>query len=299
MIVLKERFLPLFLLFLSVSCIREEVIDDFNAQQDTKPVVFCTLSPEDSIQLLLYHSSSMFDGPSTIEDKGIYDAQVRIYNEHGDTILLQNPEEQVPLYKIHQRAFPIVAGETYHLEIQLSNSTNRITSSTTVPKEAVPWDSFEVHNKRFIYEELKEFIVDRFVIRDTIRITLVDVKGSWSNQSYYNTKIISSAYRYSDLSYVRTTTCCHYLWVTDIRIESHYNEKGQSINHKIPQTFSIVTLNQDLADYYQAYEVNHANKESLDFGLFLRLFKGVLPEFTNIQGGLGVFGAYLSDTKEI
>ncbi|MFP4096462.1 MAG: hypothetical protein ACLFUB_18415, partial [Cyclobacteriaceae bacterium] len=63
--------------------------------------------------------------------------------------------------------------------------------------------------------------------------------------------------------------------------------------------FSIVTLNQDLADYYQAYEVNHANKESLDFGLFLRLFKGVLPEYTNINGGLGVFGAYLSDTKEI
>jgi len=296
--------LPFIILF--SACIREEVIDTIEIEQAVQPVVFCTLSPGDSIQLLLTQSTTFFDEPASVEELGIYDAKVSILNEKGDTLQLQNPKSQLPIYTASQKDFSIIAGETYHLLIQVLGNSELLSSSTTIPDKAVQWDNFEVYNEKVVDIPIRN---NKYEIIGYKKETYMDVKGVWSNQSYatelmsYSISSLDSImyvnvnHQVSDLDYhIRVTSCCNYFQLEGINTSIN---QGDSLVISRSIRFDIITLNQNLEDFLLAYEVNHENKESIDMNLFLRLFKGVLPEYTNIKGGLGVFGGYLSDSNTI
>jgi hypothetical protein len=307
----RRPILLLSLTLLFTQCMREEVIEDFTEVRESPAAVYCVLTPGEYIQVLLFRSVPFFDSTAYLsEDLVIYDADIRIFNDHGDTVRLKSPSSDggyaynVPIqygsYTALQSDLPIQAGETYHLLVNIANGTELLRASTSVPKEAVQWDSFEIYNRRpsprpTYPNEYKNpvYVID----------TIADVRGSWSNQGA-ETRLVFTGYShplrmerayegFNDPYYIRTTDCCKHLMIEGYRLYD-----GRTSSHD-GGYFTVVTLNPELEAYLRVYDLYEEDRTNIGFGLFLRLFNGVYPEYTNIEGGLGLFAAHLSDARAI
>lgn len=309
----RRPILLLSLTLLFTQCMREEVIEDFTEVRESPAAVYCVLTPGEYIQVLLFRSVPFFDSTAYLsEDLVIYDADIRIFNDQGDTLHLQNPapEDSFPYYRASQNNFPIEAGGTYHLLVDIDGGRERLSSSTTVPEQAVQWDNFEVYNVRTSrYPTYPNGYNEPVYVIDT----LVDARGGWSNQgpetrlilqTFSKTRRIdlqddpfsylsSRYYNYYDPDYVRSTDCCKYFQAEGVLTHSGNSDNIDKID------FAIITLNPELEAYLRVYDLYEEDRTNIGFGLFLRLFNGVYPEYTNIEGGLGLFAAHLSDSRTL
>jgi len=289
----KRRLVLLFfaIILLFTNCVREEIIHDVEITETTQPVVICAISPGDSIELLLIRSTSVSDNkPYEYLSNGIYDAEVKLYDNNSDSLTL-TVANALPIYKGSQKEFKIRPGKQYWLEITLKND-HKIRATTVVPKDTVKWDEFIVYgerkeiNEEYNVETLFKNIIAKWIDEDDK--TKV-VKRSSSDTE--NDMVMHAASAYLD-DYVKQTACCKILEVENLSIRQTRRSIDDMYDHKEIHHFYLITLNEDLKAYLRVDNILYNNHIDLVTEYFLDIYRGVIPEYNNIDGGIGVFGAY-------
>ncbi len=284
---LKIRPLYIFFLFgffIFDSCIREEIIDDESISKlnNEKLVIYCLLTPGDSIYAYIAKTAPFSQIADKPEDYYVLDALVELSdnNNHFTTLVLKS--DTFPLYATSQDNFKVNPSTEYNLNVSTPRGLN-VHASTITP---------------YTYSKLNQGNVSVYTIYDTEfeeYQLIAEVLLYWETISEYS------------YGYLLYSSTFHY----DIEIIEDYFSVG-NINYcrygynmffrdskLICDTLYLATTDENLANFMLSQELFLQIKEVLDGGSFLDLFRGVIPENSNIEEGVGVFGSYLSDTAII
>lgn len=288
---MKNNFLLfIFFIFISTSCFREEIISNEAMKiYEEKPVVYCFLTEEDSISVWVAHTLPVYDQFVAYSDTYVFDAKVFIKNEENEQIELFLQNDSLPIYVASEQDFKIEKGQKYFLEVLFSNNY-KITAETEIPA---------------IKDTLNTTITYDLTYEDYIYFYPIEFK--WLNNSgLQNVLFCESAmfcsncvppqvfYGFSnvlfgDLITVGNENTLNWsLWL---------DENSEYIGDYI--YYHLYTVNNDITEFSKSFDLYQNVEENIRDNSFLNLFRGVIPEFTNINGGYGVFGAYLSDTDSV
>lgn len=303
----KIGFIVIIFSLISTSCIREEIISTpISASEAVLPLIYGTLSPGDSIHIYLGLSIALGEEKQgKLSEEQIEKTVILLIDStFNHRIILSYLPNKAPkwedsrIWGISQIDFPIHAGHTYEVNIQIPGF-DPVTASTRVPKEARPFSSvsFEAdtnswngglapgydvfaqwegkgdHEYHLVYEYVsrKETIFEPFEERYSF----------------------GSGLHSPDLYRKVQNTFSVELFILGAEQNPNFLSK--------PERLGLVLLTSDIhffkyasvADFFDYQNFN------LDTDSFLELDRGVLPQYTNIENGLGVFGSYLTHTYEI
>lgn len=265
---MKGLYKYLFFLIL-FSCTKEANIK----LPDTKsvPVVFCYLSPQDSvIKVKLTASQPLFSDQNIDINEPVPDAHIVLSSSQGNITLLFN--NQSGYYQTLSDNYKIAFGQTYTLAITLNDGTY-VEAVTKVPDNNVQVSSASF---QIINENSREYI--RF------KIGFIDDP---TTVNFYRVSAIKlQSYSQSDTIYTETVVRALY---TD---EGHNGEFLEtSFNTYYGDTSNDSTVAHDVfllncnKDYYLLHKSLNNYHEGDPFAEPSLIY-------SNIKGGLGVFGAY-------
>jgi hypothetical protein len=250
------------LIFVLSSCTTEEVVNLKDMYQ-CRPVVYSVISPQnDTIRVFVsrtYAFGEEFDKSKLAIDNALVTISA---NDKTVQLLFSLSSGQ---YEIATFNFPIIEGQTYHLEVVLPTG-EKATAETTIPAGNFQIDSVVTTRtgsfRDYGFQEYYSYY--RFT-------TAVFCKISKSESG-----IISPDYKK-----VGDRFCINYYE----NIFAFNNEfKDDSSRH------SLYIIDEPL-QYYEknaqfVYSGQHPDNE-------FDVFKGVYSEYTNIENGYGVFSSYL------
>lgn len=266
---------------LNISCVREDIIPIKLQSEKEKLVVFGFLSPGNSIFIRVGKTQPFGSTEYKSGDFLVSDAVVSIRNSEGRVEELEPVAGNPGLFKLAQSVFPIRQGQTYHLQVE-SPSFETVTAHTTVPAAKALWRSVSV--KKFMDEsyggiryELHgtwdrayegssglEYGVALIYPSNESKVLQYENEGISPMGDGYAVKRAAGFYGGSSLQAVLITR------------DKHYAE------------FSRVSqLTTEVLEYYHRAV----------FADIISGFKGVIPEASNVENGLGVFGSYLTDSR--
>jgi hypothetical protein len=300
-----------FLLLFSVSCIREDIINENLPEFQQKMVVNCLLTPGDSIYAYITKSNPITGGVIKLEDYYVLNASVLIKDSLGNHIELKKTSTTKPVYSASQATFMIKAGQNYLLEAK-ADGLPSVSAKTTVPDKKLTWSQINSYDI---------LIPDEYMSTEG-----VEVNGNWT---------IPNGFTNGYLIYIRQTNeiLMNEIWADHISEQQESSstiktigDKGVYINQyekikydgiyvtcSFPSNkctvdsvgkvnfklkkieICLITTDTHLASYNEALEIY--SDIWFSKGSFLSQYKGIIPEYTNIEGGLGVFGSYLSDNS--
>lgn len=277
-------FFLLVALFLFSSCIKEEVVE-YNVDQGNLPViVIAALSPRsDSIHIYL-KKSVQFGKPLKQEDENLFGANVTITNQSGKSIQLTTKLSSASIYSASAKNFEIHEAETYYLEVTTPEG-NKIRANTTVPKQAEPLTRLD-SGAYYTYNYT----------------LIVPIYGSWKNDTSGNYGY-RNYYQYVEQGNTQVTN------TIDLG-QVKYNGEFYSFEEELPffinsdrplkvdqrYDFFVVKTDQHLKSYLRISDLFDAIYNSIEDSEALSLltsYKGVIPQESNIEGGIGVFGSYV------
>jgi len=282
-----------FVILIFTACVREEIIsNEALSIYEEKPVVYCFLTEGDSISVWIAHTLIVYDKLVQPKDTYVFDAKVFIKNEENEKIELFLNDSIFPIYSCSQQNFKIKRGKKYLLEVFLNNLS--LTAETKVPEIKDVFDTILKGDTIFI----QNYNTVEYYISTTIK---------WSNDSKLENilfvedsiycKDCSPPEKYLNFEYVN-------FWYNRVNENNNslpyeivYNEYFDYLNDY--KYFHLYTLNSDITSFTSSYELFENVNDNISGNHFLELFRGVIPEYSNIEGGYGVFGAYLSDTDSI
>jgi len=283
---LKIRPLYLFFLFgffVFNSCIREEIIDDetISALYKEKLVVYCLLTPGDSIYAYIASTAPFSQIADKPEDYYVFDALVELSDDINNSIPLVLKSDSFPLYAASQENFNITQSAQYHLHVTTPGGLS-VRASTTTPHTFAKLNQENV-SQYTLYDEVFGYnqIVEVLLYWETVSEYSYGYhlySGS-SNSINYGIAILENYYSAGNMNF------CQY----------GYNMFFRDSN-RICDTLYLATTDENLANFIKVHEIFEQIKNVLDGGSFLNLFRGVIPETSNIEEGVGIFGSYLSDT---
>jgi hypothetical protein len=285
----KTYFTILILYFLNIGCVRETIItNDALVLYEEKPVIYCFLTESDSIYAWVAHTLPVGDVTVSPEDIYVFDADINIYNESGNSIKLNLINQNKPIYGNSQKNFKIEKGKSFFLEINFKNY-NKVTAQTTIPNQK---DSLFCSIEYIVIPDLW----DSSSIYYPVEISFKNISG------FENILYEKNIYESDEGKYVDYHKIIPYLY-NAIYDE---NEKKTTFitlvnsntnNNFNYQNYYLYTISPELSKFLNFYDIVNENV-ALNTG-FLSIFRGVFPEFSNINGGLGVFGSYLVDTDSV
>jgi len=283
---LKIRSSFLFLLFgffIFDSCIREEIIDDETllALYKEKLVVYCLLTPGDSIYAYIARTAPFSKIADKPEDYYVFNALVELSDNNNFTTLILK-SDTFPLYVASQDNFKVIPSTQYHLNVSTPGGLNAH-ASTITPLTFSKLNQENVSQYTIYDIEFEEYqlIVEVLLNWETI----VDYNygyylfSSSSNSINHGLAILDYYYSAGNMNF------CRY----------GYNMSFRN-NEVIHDTLYLATTDESLANFIRSQEIFEQIKNVLDGGSFLNLFRGIIPETSNIEEGVGIFGSYLSDT---
>lgn len=287
----------------------ESMVNDIDASKlpktESKLVVECYISPQsDIIQVLLTESQPLF-GVANSSAPIIKNATVTISGQSGQSILPFN--DTLGTYSLPTSQFKIEAGKTYHLAV--SDPTRSVKASCTVPANFVSIKKYTLtmtDGRRNDWDS-------------TFRQTIVKTRFQWDDfpneKNYYTARgyihISQNQYNYgpgsSEGKIYRYSYKNQYSsgFVTDANLDGLtlnpellefqlYNQtmsyslpNGQKVqfytDSKIEEIYAEI-LNVD-ENYYKFHQTMRNDSDGNPF---------VEPTlvYTNIEGGLGCFGAF-------
>jgi hypothetical protein len=279
-------FTACFLLFsiLSLCSCKEEIIDFGTLKSDTRIVAYCALHPGDSIHLLLTHTYPVDDNIVELDDISIESAEVYIINkDRKDSIQLLPNKRGGVLYSCSQSVFEVLPGNTYQLKINAGHLLY-VEAETQVPTEKSTWKNYTVADSDDPWPNCKLFT------------------GSWINANPENYNIVSHDYKV--VSWDEDTVTFKEMIITDYQMELKNHDglytyqKDYCPGYKYYKYHPLITVSLLTADvhfyrYMQYYTLQYHNSDTYRP---LELFRGIMPEYTNIENGFGIFGSYLADT---
>ncbi len=265
----------LILLALLVSCVRETEID-LNDYYIEKPVVYCIISPGENINVLVSKTLPFGSPADSIEIVG--NAIVEFTGNDSTIILDFNPQRG--FYTSSHEKFPVKNGNTYNLRVALSNGTESF-ASAIVPKEPPQWVDINYN-----------LLVRNPDNPDPTR--LIEFNFYWKNDTEENCNYLVYS---NDIIRSGRTRGNNFVFPNDnlngTIMSAYYLDSYSNFSSTKKATVSLIKVTSEF-DQLQQYE-NQLQKisDNLDMGLFWELYRGIIPEYTNFEGGYGFFGGYL------
>lgn len=278
---MEKIFYPFVFCFLAVSCAREEYID-IGGDTNSKLVVYSAIAPGDSIFVSVERTIPINEWVART-DAMVMNATVTMSDENGNSVTLTNVSANKPIYGSAQTALKILRGQTYYLTVATPNG-QQASGNCTVPTHNAIWETLE--NKGIVDAEALGM--------DGFGFELIE--GTWYELEERSYGYVVSVDLYKKGS--PQTFNCNPNWsikqLDDVYIfrDDFFNGYYDSLD------FILCTTDPNLNRFNQML-VPYINSRDLQKNDFINSFKGVYPEFTNINGGLGFFGAYLTDRRKI
>lgn len=243
---------------------------------DPKLVVGCFISPEDTlIVVTLTRSNPIFGaGHNNTNNSSVEDAVVTISNGTTSATIPYNYADQE--YELSASSFPILGGQTYYLSVSTPRGES-VSGSCTVPASNLSALSVEftdtVSSTKVITVKWQDMTGEANYYRAFGQTVFIDLfsPGDTSYNDMYGDNTLQNDYQ-KDGNEMR------------VKLNGFQNPSYNTGESWKVVAYDIYLLNVD-AEYYK-YQNSH------DHYVYDDPFSEPSPLYTNIQGGLGVFGAY-------
>lgn len=268
-------------IILNASCVREDIIPLESGSDRQKLVVFGFLTPGNSVLIRVGKTQPFGSAEYKASDFHVNDAAVSIRNDDGLERQLEPVATQPGLFKLSQTGFPIRPGQTFHLQVR-APSFETVSATTTVPAEKAVWRSVSVNG---LFDESYGGLT-------------YELNGSWASVNdsargvSYGVAFIYSYDEAKILQYenegIRPTND-GYVVKRDIYF---YNNSGTDV--------ALITRDKHYGEFSRVSELTNEVLnyfENAEFADIISGFKGVIPQGSNVQNGLGVFGSYLIESR--
>lgn len=289
----KIKFLPYFVLLnclLLLACGKEKVQVDTPKQNDTKPVVFAFISPDQadtrvSLSMSAPYFGDIFDPNITVG--GFSAAQVSISDGSSSVVLPW--DTKLKQYAISATAFPIVTGKTYRLFLDIPGY-GKLSAQTTVPapienpkfelieKEIASKSSFKSSNweDRFLYRFTMKDVAQSYCRLYASMEQLGEPQatfpaGAYANPCYGDPLLLELNGTTGSVSKV-------------LPLYKRYSYKTPEATSQIKHTGYFISGSRDYIEFYRTLAPNMGKSDIF----------GNEPGsvYSNIQGGYGVFAGY-------
>jgi len=282
MILILKKY-PIYVLFFALltSC-ANSVIEDAPWNNVPVPVVFSILSPNEAVQVYLYRTYNK-DIPAV---KNPYpEAKVYMCGSDSVWIELTRLSPDTTIFEDRQKKLNIEMGKTYSLRVELNDRT--VHAQTTVISEpALITDascvfSGETYNS-YVWDSLPKHVLD------TININNLTVKFSLPGNSdceYWFSGFSEQIYgtRFPNLGSFQA------------------NDFG-SPKDSTSFTLKLITVDPNFNKYLTSQSISTTSENYSVNSPVLALiqsFGGVLPQFSNMVNGVGLFGSTVTDSKRV
>jgi hypothetical protein len=275
---MKQKSIILLCLILS-SCSKKKLVEGFIFPDiESKIILNGILTPSDSIFVSLHKLRTVGDKTFNYTNDGIKDATVILENTTTKEKTTLKYLGKNSLYGQSQQVLKIIPNNTYRISAS-APTFKSVSASCKVPQTAAVFT-------KFAYSEPYN---DGFFFRRRVEGQWVDV--SEIDSLYYG---ITSSSQSNDGSNYSTT-----LFSEEItKADKIYFYNTTATENKFSKNYTLLTTEKNLYRYYVMAEKIHRIAIS-GTGDFFGAFQGIIPEFTNIENGYGVFGAYLSTTATV
>lgn len=261
------------------ACTRQTLVDNivFPAV-DTKAAVFCLLTPDDSVFVVVKAVRSI-NNDSKQGTQSISDARVTLLDSNTGQQIAVPYTGSNGMYGCPQRNLPIVPGHTYRLNVRVSNLT-AMQSTCQMPAKAAVIDTIAYG----------EPYSDSFFNRRRVAFNWHDVSSSIETYNYF----ISG--QYDNQGRTITYTYFDNTLITQVNNLLYYND--DTIDSGTPHTYHLFTTSQPVYTFFTIAQQmrDGSNGSATDF---FGGYQGIPPTFTNIENGYGIFGGYLKTSKTI
>ncbi len=261
-----------------ISCVSEEYVD-IAASKESRLVVFSMITPGDSIYVYVERTAALNKWIAR-EDLFVTDAMVTMTDANDNSIQLIKLPGNLPIYGASQETFKITPGQTYYLSVSTLTGA-KVSSTSTVPLNKAYWKTLE----------------NKGVVDNDGHNNYYGIEGSWQGleESNYGYHVSVDCYNsqfaepYNIEPYVLSISQINNLYFFR---DDFFVEQSRSFS------FILCTTDQNIAQFNQML-IPYILQRDVKPNDLLNSFKGVYQEFTNIDGGYGFFGAYLTDRKLI
>lgn len=250
---------------------------------DEKLVVTSFITPDLKYTTVrIWKSKPLFTDYLANEDKfiKIADAVVSLSSEDGTVIL---PYDSIHRnYRVSKYKFPIIAGKTYHLKVVTKDGIIT-TSSCTVPNIEPPAIECTSIDSIITGQQL--------LLRSNVRFK--DLEGNGNNYTISVSKLLYNESRsFSRLEDVGFNNTLPY-----------FSDEGNNGDYFNLQTNDITINKGELARLYFTISVTDDHyyyyHKTLIANNTDNPFAEPTPMYTNINGGLGIFAAYVQKTHVV
>lgn len=269
----KQIFILAFFLMATLATLvgcQKEVTNIKLPETNPKLVVGCFISPQDTIiALTLTRSNPVFgSGHNTANNLPVTDASVTISNGTNSVILLYNSVNEQ--YEVKTSTFPITTAQTYFLTISTPKGET-VSASCTVPSSNLT--------------SLMVNFVDTISSQKVLNVKWQDIPNQVNYYRLFGQMIKVHPFAhdtiYKDMFADNSLQNDN---EKDGREMSTMMSGGYVVFEYLNKGYDIYLLNIDV-EYYKY-------QHSLDNYSYDNPFSEPSPLYTNIKGGLGIFGAY-------
>jgi hypothetical protein len=267
---IKKSILIFFYLISLTSCYREETIVSSVCKNCTKPVVLCFISPSDTIRAFVTISHSFNE-----RNNNNFDGSIFIIDSAGTSVQLSNTPDNPHWYiDIHHELKP-KAGAFYTMKIIEENGSIS-SAKTKVPIIADKWKycTFMGCQKQ---DDGTDICLEKCVWTKHSKPTNIIGTGIPGIDDHYNL--------YVTIDFDRKFTT-----IDSITYECILD---------VYDRYTLYTINEPFESYMKSYYLFNKIRDDLQTNGVTEMFNGIVPEYTNFDNCLGVFGAYLTDTISI
>lgn len=295
-------FIPLVIIMLSIpSCIKKDIVEMRSLKQEPKLVVYGILNPlADSIKLMITSSYPLNTDNNISLDDIYVDAQVFIIDTDGqDTAELRQLKTNSNIYGIAQSEFDIQSDKEYKTRIESAGFETAV-ATTKIPGKVINWTNCTLIQS--LVDDLDDYKEGHKIIGtwqksgiendQAVSIQIKDRRDN-INENIERRTYTSGIYidfSETDHAFIFESPSFFIYEPEDIDPQDSYRWYVEDINA------ILITTDTHLYNYLSYYLLIEDINNVLDGGSFLDLFRGITPEFSNVEGGLGVFGSCRTDT---
>jgi hypothetical protein len=284
---MKKIFLFIILLVLSCSCTKKATIK--LPEPESKLVVTCFISPQDSVITAVvklsvpkFSSNGTF---SALSENDIKNATVVISN--GTSNLTLPFDNDLNFYKANALALPIMGGKQYFLTVITPDGKN-VNATTTVPNGLLTIESLTFTPKN----------IDTNSIEYDVNLVVNDIPNEINYVAFFYETTLSYAPSSNTLILTDPIISTSSTYVTDEKINKTKYIETNSANFlsltKILTALVDVSVLNCSRDFYL---YNKSVQESAGIGS--NPFTDPVQVYTNIQNGFGCFGAYTANKESL
>lgn len=251
-----------------ISCIE---IEDSIWQEKSAYIVFSVITPNHPVQVYVNKTHSSINSENS---EIITNAEVYIRRENTNWELLS--AKTVNIYIDKDTVIKVETGKTYQLKVVIKTDT--MFAQTTVPNEIG-----RITHVECIFPDNSHYDQD---FKPTN--LLGNLKANYSLPKNNDTGCLLSAF--SQLLNQDQFLTGTYL------LDEYFLCPFDSTSF----TLSLITVDENLRRFQIAKNINGLQNLSDNFlSIILGSYGGVLPVYSNIKNGIGLFGSFVSDNKRV